>query len=134
MLDIDTGQDRLLTQPGDGYAWLYPQFSPDGTQILAVRSLATAADVQGPCSLVLQPVDDAGPVVELRPARDCSIAQTQFSPDGKSVLAFYDDGTLWLFDIAGRSGRQLDRSFAVEPDRTFADFRGTGGAWQRLAP
>jgi hypothetical protein len=50
------------------------------------------------------------------------------------VLAFYDDGTLWLFDIAGRSGRQLDRSFAVEPDRTFADFRGTGGAWQRLAP
>jgi dipeptidyl aminopeptidase/acylaminoacyl peptidase len=131
LLDIDTGHDRLLTGGSDGEQWSNPQFSPDGTQILAQRLVAEQPD-----HLALLPVDDPGPAVELRPAPDSSSggAQAQFSPDGKSVLAFYDDGTLWLFDIAGRSGRQLDRSFAVEPDRTFADFRGTGGAWQRLAP
>ena len=41
-LDIDTGHDRLLTQPGDGYVWSNPQFSPDGTQILAERHPAPA--------------------------------------------------------------------------------------------
>ena len=68
-LDIDTGHDRLLTQPGDGYEWSNPQFSPDGTQILAERHPApadgTSDVVAGMDSLVLLPVDGAGPIEEL---------------------------------------------------------------------
>src|SRR4029079_11340215 len=131
LLDIDTGRDRVLARGSDGEQWSQPKFSPDGTQILAEWRLAEQYH------LALLPVDGAGPVIELDPAHDAGTGggQAEFSPDGKSVLAFYDtDGTSWLFDIAGRSGRQLDGSFAVDPDRTFAGFPGAGRAWQRLAP
>src|SRR4029077_8439398 len=130
-LDIDTGHDRLLTQPGDGYEWSNPQFSPDGTQILAERHPApangTSDVVAGMDSLVLLPVDGAGPIHELSlppfadgPPDD---ALVQFSPDGTSVLAsFGDTSTSWLLDTAGGPARALDMPYVG------------GSAWQRLAP
>jgi Tol biopolymer transport system component len=130
-LDIDTGHDRLLTQPGDGYEWSNPQFSPDGTQILAERHPApangTSDVVAGMDSLVLLPVDGAGPIQELSlpsfadgPPDD---ALVQFSPDGKSVLAnFGDTSTSWLLDTTGGPARPLDMPYPG------------GSAWQRLAP
>jgi Tol biopolymer transport system component len=129
-IDIDTGQDRLLTQPGDGYAWFNPQFSPDGTQILAERSLATATatGVLGKYNLVLLPVDGGGPVIELGPAYDSnspdSNALMQFSPDGTSVLGEFlvGDGTSWMLDTTGGPARQFDWPYLGE------------SAWQRLAP
>ena len=41
VIDIDSGKDRLLTPIGDGYQWLDPGFSPDGTQVMADRYVAT---------------------------------------------------------------------------------------------
>jgi Tol biopolymer transport system component len=133
-LDIDTGQDRLLTQPGDGYAWSGPQFSPDGTQIVAERDPATASGdlVTGVATqlrydLFLLPVDGAGPAVELGPRlfgnSPADNARLLFSPDGKSVLAETQfEGTSWIFDTAGGPDRKLGWSFA------------SGSTWQRLAP
>jgi Tol biopolymer transport system component len=131
-LDIETGQDRPLTQPGDGYLWSNPQFSPDGTKILAERrpaqATATTNGALGTYDLMLLPVAGAGPVVELgRPVKDLGAefldAQMEFSPDGTSVLAsFQGDGTSWMFDVAGGAGRQLDWPYQG------------GSAWQRLAP
>ena len=119
----------MLTQPGDGYEWANPQFSPDGTQILAERHPApadgTSDVVAGMDSLVLLPVDGAGPIEELSlPSFTYgNDAVVQFSPDGTSVLAsFGDTSTSWLLDTAGGPARQLDVSYQG------------GSTWQRLAP
>ena len=122
VININTGSDRLLTPVGDGYEWLNPGFSPDGTQIMAERYVATAT---GQYHVVVLPVDGTRPAIEIGPAHDSGTdgAQKQFSPDGTSILAMYkQDGSSWLLDAAGGPGRQLDWSY-------------TGGpAWQRLAP
>ncbi len=130
-IDIDTGHDRRLTPPGDGYEWFNPQFSPDGTQILAERYPARATGTidasAGQYSLVLVPVDGAGPVVELGlpsfPDGPPNNALMQFSPDGTSVLAnFGDDSTSWMLDTTGGPARKVDMPYPNE------------SAWQRLAP
>ena len=100
-----------------------PGFSPDGTQVIADRYVATDTGqyhVVAPARRRHRdrrsrwvPADDQG----------TDGAQKQFSPDGTSVLTMYkQDGSSWLLDAAGGPGRQLDWSY-------------TGGpAWQRLAP
>jgi Tol biopolymer transport system component len=121
-IDIDTGADLPLTQALDGYEWENAQFSPDGTQVLAERYVATDT---GQYHLALIPVGGNGPVIETGPAHDTRTngAQMQFSPDGKSILAMYQqDGSSWLLDAAGGPGRRLEWSYAGGP------------AWQRLAP
>ena len=119
-IDIDTGQDRLLTPVGDGYDWQGPQFSPDGTRILAERYDTARAQYH----LALVPVDGSGPVVEIGPAHATGTngASAVFSPDGTKVLVFYkDDGSSWMLDVTGGSGRRLDWSYTAGP------------AWQRIA-
>jgi Tol biopolymer transport system component len=131
-IDIDTGQDRLLTQPGDEHGYFNPQFSPDGTHILAQRYPPAVTDqagdrVMGRGDLMLLPADGAGPVIKLGPGYDTSnendFNRMQFSPDGTSVLAGSGvSSPSWMFDVAGGPGRQLDWSYLG------------GSAWQRLAP
>jgi hypothetical protein len=145
-IDVDTGLDRLLTRPGDGYEWLNPQFSPDGTHILAERySERPSGAPDNPVrtyALVLVPVDGAGPVVELRPPHfDYGLqgyAEMQFSPDGKSVIAnFGEDDASWLLDTTGGPARRVDMSSPGESPAPPAG-RNLGGpttvSWQRLAP
>ena len=64
VIDIDSGKDRLLTPIGDGYEWLNPGFSPDGTQVMAERYVATDT---GQYHVVVLPVDGARPATEMGP-------------------------------------------------------------------
>ena len=121
-IDIDTGQDRLLTPVGDGYTWANPQLSPDGKLILAERFVGTTGP--GVTHLALLPADGNGPAVEVGRGYDAGTgsAHAQFSPDGTKILAFYqDDGSSWMLDATGGPGRRLDWSYTVGP------------AWQRVA-
>jgi Tol biopolymer transport system component len=122
LLNIDSRKDRLLTPVGDGYEWLSPQFSPDGTAILAERYVDTAT---GAFHLASLPVTGGGSPVVFGPehATGTSGAQKLFSPDGKSVLATYlEDNSTWLLDAAGGPGQPVSWPYSGGP------------AWQRLAP
>jgi dipeptidyl aminopeptidase/acylaminoacyl peptidase len=121
VVDIDRGMDRGIDfAPGYVYTDLSPTVSPDGTKILVHRS-----DADG-YRLTLLPVDGHGPAISMGEHHPdmTNGARTGFSPDGRTVIATYqDDGTTWLYDTSTGEGRQ----------RTWPIPRETRPSWQRLA-
>ena len=108
-MDVDTGADHLVAFDGTA-ADLRPHWSPDGTKLVFERYSG------GAYQLIIGSVN-GGPVTGIGPIRPDKTggAEAQFSPDGASIVAFYNaDKTSWLLDPAGGPGTKLDYA-AVSP-------------------
>ena len=99
VVDIDAGDDHSITTDAqDGYVWLNPQFSPDGTHILAQRFFQSTDRSQ----VALLPADGVGSATAMGPTTENPAANPFFSPDGTSILAEYPAlKSTWLFDAHG---------------------------------
>ncbi len=109
VVDVDTGADRQVVFDGTP-ADLRPHWSPDGTRLVFERYSGSTYQL-----MVGSP--DGGPVTAIGPMRPDKTggAEVQFSPDGASIVAFYNaDKTSWLLDPAGGPGTRLDYD-AVSP-------------------
>ncbi|HKG56398.1 MAG TPA: hypothetical protein VKA85_04060 [Candidatus Limnocylindrales bacterium] len=123
ILDLGTGSDIVLPMPAGVDGQTSPGFSPDGLGVAYLR-VYPGAEFQ----LVVAPADGSGLGTELGPRGSLgqdgpSINSFGFTPDGKALLANYDDerATLLLPLDGSRP------SVVSEGDMTFA-------AYQRLAP
>jgi dipeptidyl aminopeptidase/acylaminoacyl peptidase len=119
LIDVATGKDAALAvdYPTEEFADEIAQFSPGGSQIMFVRFLEAGSQ------LMLVPASGGTPraIGELTPGNDAP--EATFSPDGRSVLARYHDGHVWVLDATGKGeDRQLDLNVSELP------------AWQRVAP
>lgn len=117
LIDVQSQADTPLAvdYPDEEFADENAQFSPDGTQLLFTRYLAAGNQ------LMLVPVTGGAPVPigELTPGNDAP--EATFSPDGRSVIARYHDGHVWLLDATGAGkDEQLDLAVTEMP------------TWQRL--
>lgn len=121
VVGIDDGVDRQPAWDGSvGAVELMPIFSPDGTSLLIERSEAS-----GGYRLFIVPVAGGGPEIplgEFHPVLTGG-ASSLWSPDGRSVLATYNDNKqTWLFAADGTSAQQ----------ETWT--KNGALTWQRLAP
>ena len=117
VVDVDTGADRQVAFDGTA-ADVRPHWSPDGTRLVFERSSG------GTYQLMIGSAT-GGPVTGIGPTRPDKTggAEVQFSPDGASIVAFYNaDKTSWLLDPAGGPGTKLAYD-AVSPS-----------TWQPAAP
>ncbi len=122
IVDIASGQVRPVTVDGTATdeAFEGAQFSPDGSQILFARYMA-AGD-----RLAVVPAG-GGPAVNIGPTFvDTQTPVNFYSPDGKSIVAYYPgNGETWLLDpTGGQNGGDRKLSLPVSDAPT----------WQRLAP
>lgn len=109
VMDVDSGADRVVAFAGTA-ADLRPHWSPDGTKLVFERTSG------GTYQLMIGSVT-GGPVTAIGPTRPDKTggAEVQFSPDGASIVAFYNaDKTSWLLDPSGGPGTKLDYA-AVSP-------------------
>lgn len=127
VVDVASGVDRRVTftnRDPVGDKSNTAEFSPDGSMILFDRYHG----VDGEHFAVVPSA--GGEVRNIGRAWDRpegTLPEAHFSPDGKSVVAYYPtsttSGELWLLDVAGQgSDRQLDVDLRYLP------------AWQRTAP
>ncbi len=123
ILDLRTGQDRVLPQPPDATAQTAPLFSPDGQTVLYVRFYRDTTE-----QLVVAPADGTdvglpiGPRVPFQQDGE-NINNVLFTPDGKAVLANYDaEQAARLVPIDGSPSTVLIRGELALP------------TYQRLAP
>jgi Tol biopolymer transport system component len=121
ILDIDAGVDHEPALPASsGAPELDPIFSPDGTKLLLERYVPA-----GGYRLVIVPVDGNGPAITLGDLHPefTNGASAMWSPDGKTILATYNnDHRTWLFSADGNSAQRVD--WTTTDSLT----------WQRLAP
>ena len=109
VVDVETGADRQVAFDGTP-ADVRPHWSPDGTKLVFERSSG------GAFQLMIGSAT-GGPITSIGPTRPDKTggAEVQFSPDGASIVAFYNaDKTSWLLDPAGGPGTELDYA-AVSP-------------------
>jgi WD40 repeat protein len=109
VVDVDSGADRVVAFDGTA-ADLRPHWSPDGTKLVFERYSG------GTFQLMIGSAT-GGPLTGIGPTRPDKTggAEVQFSPDGASIVAFYNaDKTSWLLDPAGGPGTKLEYD-AVSP-------------------
>ena len=103
--DAVTGVDALLPSSDvDNATFFGPHFSPDGRWISVYLF---GGGEQGHQLALLKP-DGSGTAMRLGPhlPDNSSGIKVIYSPDGTKLLAVYDDGTSWLFDLpSGTGGR-----------------------------
>lgn len=117
VVDVDTGEKRLLEFDGDVESDYFAHWSPDGTRI--VFNQGTAPDHY---YLAVAPAE-GGHATRLGAVMQWdAMADTAFSPDGSKVIARYASGGTWIFDVTDGSGRQLLAPIPILP------------SWQRIAP
>jgi Tol biopolymer transport system component len=121
VLDIATGNDRSITIDDTGDEnHEGAHFSPDGSHILFTRFTTDAT------RLAIVPVA-GGSAISLGPnALDVDAPIAEYSPDGKTVVAYYPSTKeLWLLDATGgqAGGDRLLSLPVSEPP-----------GWQRVAP
>jgi dipeptidyl aminopeptidase/acylaminoacyl peptidase len=109
VMDVDSGADRAVAFDGTA-ADLRPHWSPDGTKLVFER-------YSGGTFQLMIGAATGGPLTGIGPTRPDKTggAEVQFSPDGASIVAFYNaDKTSWLLDPAGGPGTKLEYD-AVSP-------------------
>jgi TolB protein len=117
-LNVDTGATERLRFDPSHWSDYWPQWSPDGSQIVFNRGSAQERYFLAVGS------PSGGSTVQLGPTKDWdAAADAVFSPDGTAVIARYSDGETWLLNVAGGAGIRLD----------LPEF-GEIVSWQRLAP
>jgi dipeptidyl aminopeptidase/acylaminoacyl peptidase len=117
VVDVDTGDVRMLEFDGAIESDYFAEWSPDGSQIVFNRGLA-----QEEYYLAVGPAS-GGHAVDIGPVQPWgAAATTAFSPDGSKVIARYSNGSTWMFDANGGPGERL-RINPASPT-----------TWQRLAP
>ena len=117
VLDVRTGEKRLLEFDGAHESDYFARWSPDGSQLVFNQGTAQEDYV-----VAVAPAK-GGHVTRLGPVRAWeAAAEVAFSPDGRKVIARYDDGSTWLLDTSGAPGRELEFGTSILP------------SWQRLAP
>jgi hypothetical protein len=116
VVDVDSGEKRLLVFDGDVESDYFATWSPDGSHI--VFNQGTAQDRY---FVAVAPADGghAKRLGEVMPWSDA--AETAFSPDGSKVIARYTSGATWIFDVTDGSARQLHATIPILP------------SWQRIA-
>ena len=118
VLDLSTGQDRLVTT--SGYSEGYPTFSPDGSHIVFLRFSGSTREV------MVRAIDTDSEPIHAGPAYvqdDSGSLNGSFSPDGKWVVVndTKSKETRLVDAVTGGNGRLLPWSEV-------------GFGWQRLAP
>jgi dipeptidyl aminopeptidase/acylaminoacyl peptidase len=123
LLDLRSGSDRIVTEPGGAVGSGGGIFSPDGQKILYLRWYSDSST-----QLVLAPVDGNGAWIALGPPGPLgpdgpTINNYGFTPDGTAVIANYDiDKVERLLPVDGSPGSDL-----IHGSLAFM-------AYQRLAP
>ena len=102
----DGSAARTVTSPGVGIDE-YPRWSPDGTTIVFDTTGSHPLDESGfsPTSEIMTvPVEGGTPAKLTR--NDVGDAHPDYSPDG-SLLAFEEDGKIWVMNADGSDPRRL---------------------------
>ncbi len=117
VIDVTTGDIDLLNLAGADGSDYFASWSPDGTKIVFNRGRPQESYHVAIAPATGGEVVDIGPILPWAPA-----VAAEFSPDGTKVIARYDNGQVWMFDVSGGPGEQLPSS------ELFL------ASWQRLAP
>jgi WD40 repeat protein len=120
--DVATGRDTIPAfdpPSGGGVTDEVSGWSPDGSRLMFYRWHSSPSFRLGVVP------SSGGRVVEIGPGVPTTLTDNaQFSPDGKSVLAYYGiDKTTWLLDPT-----------ETIPDRVLSATIAERAAWERLAP
>ena len=106
-----TGQTLLLSAFGSGFSHHLPAWSPDGTQIAALR---WAVNSSGPYSLWLMNADGSGGRTIADNLDSANIGNISWSADGRWVF-FNRDGQVWKVRKNGMGLTQVTFEGGVEP-------------------
>lgn len=117
LLDLTTGQDRRMSYDPEANCELGPEFTPDGSRIVAERQSA-----EGMAQLFLALADGSAPRLLGSSYQDTSRRGFALSPDGMTVVFVPLNGTGQVISIADGSVHDTDVEFISLP------------SWQRLAP
>lgn len=119
VVDLQTGEDRVLPAPGDEPSQTGPTFSPDGVRLVYLRFLHEVPDQGTAFHLVVAPLDGSTTGVEL-PLRGTlgsdgpTINNYFFTPDGTAVVANELTSRVeWLLPIDGSPGTVLAHGVAA---------------------
>jgi len=115
--DVESGSEERLIFDESSWSEYHAQWSPDGQRLVFNRGRP-----QESYHLAVGSAS-GGRLVDLGPEQSWEAgAIAAFSPDGTKVIARLERGSIWMFDAAGGSGRDLGINIREGP------------SWQRLAP
>ena len=103
VVDVDSGENRMLVFDGDIESDYFAEWSPDGSQIVFNQGTAQEKYFVSVAPASGGHATNIGPVMTWDAA-----ALTAFSPDGSQVIARYrNDGSTWIFPATGGPGQRL---------------------------
>ncbi len=122
VLDLQTGDDRMLPDPTGTTAQMGGVFSPDGRSVVYQRFVGAFAT-----QLVVAPTDGSGTGIAIGPRQPLGtdgpiFNNYTFTPDGKAVIVNEGDSMTRLLPVDGSAGTVISTG-----SMAFA-------AYQRLAP